>query len=490
MEVNKSNPEAPTLKEKTAKGVFWAGTSTIINQVINLVFGVVLARILNAEDYGLVGMLAVFTLIAVILQDGGFTSALTNKKNVEDKDYNAIFWFAFLSSLTMYVILFLSAPFIASFFNEPRLLVLSRVVFLSIIISGLGVVPGAYIFKNLMVKERAISDICSLLISGTVGITMVLNGFSYWSLAIQSMVFFLIGTCMKWYYVRWKPKFQFDFSSLKEMFGFSSKIFMTSIFFHISSNIYTIILGRFYTATQVGYYTQGYKWQTMGASVISEIFSLITQPLFVQAETSNTDPVKVFRKLLRFAAFLSFPLMLGLAFIGKEFITITIGDKWLPCVPILQILCLWGAMLPIWKLYTGFLISKGKSDYYLIINVIIGLSQILFAYIMYPYGIYKMLLVYLLVNFGGLFLCHYYTNKIMKLRIIDVLKDIIPYLLITIGVYLISYLLVYYIDNLYLLFTSKFFIPIILYSLAMIVTKSVMFKESMIFLKQQVLKIK
>ena len=487
---NNSDLREQTLKEKTAKGVFWGGTSSALQLLLNLAFGIVLARILDAGDYGIIGMLAIFSVVAGILQDGGFTAALANKKDVTHEDYNAIFWFGLLSSLLMYAILFFSAPLISGYFNEPQLLLLSRVLFINIIISGIGVIPIAYLFKHLMIKQRAISDIISLLCSGAAGVILALNGFVYWGLAIQTLIYVTVGTCIRWYFIKWKPTLNINFSPLKEMFVFSSKIFITSLFYQASANIYSVILGRYYNATQVGDYTQGNKWQAMGASLVTSVFTLITQPLFVQAEVKNTDPVKVFRKLVRLAAFLSFPLLLGLAFIGKEFITIAIGEKWLPCVPIIQILCLWSAALPIWRLYNDFLISKGRSDYYMIINIITGSLQILFAFIMYPYGIIKMLIVFLFINFGGLLLCHYYTRKIINLRIIDVMKDILPYLLITIGIYIISYFLVYYIENLYLRFALKLIIPIILYLIIMSVTKSVMFKESVDFLKQQVLKMK
>jgi len=480
----------PTLKEKAAKGVFWGGISNSLQQILNLTFGIVLGRILNPDDYGLIGALAIFTTIAGTLQDGGFTAALTNKKNVEHKDYNAVFWFSIFTSILVYLLLFIASPLISSYFDEPRLLDLSRFLFLSFLISGMGIVPSAILFKNLRVKERAISDIMSLFFSGIVGVILALNGFSYWGLAIQTVVYVFVGTCLRWYYAKWRPAFTIDFTPLKEMVGFSIKLFLTSIFFQITNNIYSVILARYYNTDQVGYYTQGRKWQTMGASVITGIFTHITQPLFIQAEKNQSDVVKVFRKLLRFAAFVSFPLMFGLAFVGEEFIIITVGEKWLPCVSILQILCIWGAMLPIWRLYNELLISKGKSDYYLNINLIIGLMQILLAFLIYPYGIHKMLIVYLLINFVGLFICHYYTNKVIGLRFFNVLRDILPYLFITLGIYVMSYFLTFYIENLYLRFVCKFFIPIFLYSIVMIVTKSVMFKESINFLRQQLTKLK
>lgn len=479
-------PQEPTLKEKTAKGLLWRGTSNIAQQFLNLTFGIFLGRILDPEDYGLVAVLGVFTVIVGVLQDGGFTAALTNKKDVKHEDYNAIFWFSLLLSIFMYVLLFFASPFIATFFDEPRYILLSRFLFLSFLITGLGTVPAAYLFKNLKVKERSITDIVSLLSSGIIAIVLALNGFSYWGIAIQTVVYAFVGTCLRWYYTKWKPTFQINFTPLKEMIGFSSKLIFTNIFFQIANHIYTLVLGKFYDPDLTGYYYQGNKWQTQASSIITNTFSHITQPLFVQADINNSDPVKVFRKLLRFASFLSFPFMLGLAFIGKEFILIALGEKWLPVVPILQILCIWGAFLPIWRLYNELLISKGKSNYYLMINILVGSLQILFAFLMYPYGIHKMLIVYLLVNFSGLFICHYYANKVIRIRFFYVLKDILPYLAITIGIYVLSYFLTFYIANLHIRFIFKLIIPVILYSMVMILTKSVMFKESVLFLRQNI----
>lgn len=482
--------EEPTLKEKTARGVFWGGISNLLQQVLNLIFGIILGRVLNADDYGLIGMLAIFTAIAGTLQDGGFTAALTNKQNVEHKDYNAVFWFSTISSVLLYGLLYLFSPIIVSYYDEPELLVLSRVLFLSFVISGVGVVPSAILFKNLKVKERAITDIFSLLASGVIGIILALNGYSYWGLAIQTLVYVFVGTCLRWYYTKWSPVLRIDLKPLKTMFGFSIKLFFTNIFFQITNNIYSVILGRYYNAIEVGYYTQGNKWQTMGASMITGIFTHITQPLFVQAEKNQSDPVKVFRKLLRFAAFISFPLMYGLAFIGREFIQITVGEKWLSCVPVLQILCIWGAMLPIWRLYNELLISKGRSDYYLNINLFIGGLQILTAFLLYPYGIHKMLIMYVVINFFGLLVCHHYANRIIRIRFFHVLKDILPYFFITLGIYVASYFLTINLDNLYLRFACKLILPVVLYCIIMILTKSVMFKESVGFLKQQFVKIK
>lgn len=214
-----------TLKEKTAKGLFWGGISNGIQQILSLIFGIILARILNASDYGLVSMLAVFSAIASTIQESGFTAALVNQQDVQHKDYNAVFWFSSLVSILFYGILFFSAPLIARFYEKPELILLSRIVFLGFLFGGFGIASSAYLFKSLMVRERAKVDITSILLSGVVGVILALNGYTYIALAIQSVVYISLNSLLILYYAPWHPTFHLDFTPLKKMFGFSSKLF-------------------------------------------------------------------------------------------------------------------------------------------------------------------------------------------------------------------------------------------------------------------------
>lgn len=214
-----------TLKEKTAKGLFWGGISNGLQQVLSLIFGIILLRVLNAEDYGMVGMLAIFMGIASTIQESGFTAALINKKEFKHEDYNAVFWFSLFSSVVMYIILFFSAPLIAWFFEKPELTNLSRLLFLGIVVGGIGVAHNAVLLKRLMVKERAKIDIMALLISGVTGVFLALNGFSYWGLAIQSVTYVGVSTFAKCYFSLWKPTMSFNFYPLNEMLSFSLKLF-------------------------------------------------------------------------------------------------------------------------------------------------------------------------------------------------------------------------------------------------------------------------
>ena len=325
-----------TLREKTAKGLFWGGISNGIQQVLALGFGIFLSRILSPGDYGMVGLLAIFTGFANTLQESGFSAALTNRQDIKHEDYNSVFWFNVTMGVVMYVILFFCAPLIADFFGQPDLIWVSRIVFLSFLFGCFGTAQAAFLFKNLKVKERAKIDIFSLLISNTASLIMALNGMAYWGIAIQSALYIALGTLFRWYYSPWRPTFSFTFRPLKEMFPFSGKLLLTNLFSQISLNVFSILLGKFYTVQQVGYYSQAYKWMTMGGGLINGTITGVAQPVFAQIIAEKERQVQVFRKMVRFISFVAFPLMFGLALIAKELILITVTDKWEPCVPILR----------------------------------------------------------------------------------------------------------------------------------------------------------
>lgn len=472
-----------TLKEKTAKGLFWGGISNGLQQLLGLIFGIVLARILSPEDYGMVGMLAIFTGIASSIQESGFTAALVNKPEINHDDYNAVFWFSLLSGVILYIVLFFCAPLIAWFYDKPELTNLSRLVFLGFLFSGAGIAHNAILFKKLMVKERAKIDVTALVVSGIVGLLMALNGFAYWGLAVQTTTYIGVGTLLRWYYSPWRPTLNFNVRPLKEMIGFSSKLFITNIFWQISSNQFSVLLGKFYNPQQVGYYSQGYKWMGMGNSFIGGMINGVAQPIFAQVQN---DPVKqqaVFRKMVRFGAFISFPLMFGLAFVAKEFILIAVGEKWLPCVPFLQLFCIWGAVIYLWTLYTNLLMAHGKSNIYMWGMISLGLLQVSIVALIFPFGIFWMVAVYISSFFMGLLGWHYFANKLIDLRLCSVVKDILPYLLLTGVTFSITCLITSQMDNVYLIFVSKVVIALMLYVAIMWSSKSVVFKESVCFFR-------
>jgi O-antigen/teichoic acid export membrane protein len=388
----------------------------------------------------------------------------------------------------MYLILFAGAPLIARFYGKPELTNLSRLLFLSFLIGGSGIAHYAIMFKKIMAKERAKIDIAAVLVSGAVGIILALKGFAYWGLAIQTVSFALIGTLLRWYYSPWKPTFTFNFTPLKEMFGFSFKLLLTNIFWQINNNVFSVLLGKFYDAKQVGYYSQGNKWVTMAFTTIGGMITGVAQPIFAESTGDKDRQLNIFRKMLRFGALISFPAMLGLAFIGKEFVLITVGEKWLDSVPYLQLLCIWGAVSYIWLLYVFLLISYGKSSIYLYGNIVTCMLQLACAAVLYPFGIFPMLIAYVICCFISMLIWHYFVNKLIGIRLWQVLKDVLPYLVITAGCFFVAWVATRNIQNIYLLCSLKIGIVAMLYILTVKCSRSAIFKESMEFLTSHIRK--
>ena len=309
-----------SLKEKTAKGLFWGGMNNGMQQLLGLVFGIILGRLLSPSDYGLIAMITIFSLIATALQNSGFSTALVNEKEPKDSDYNSVFWFNILMGGSIYIILFFSAPFIADYYHEPRLVALCRYAFIGLLFSCSGVAQAAYLYKNLRAKQLAKASITATIISSCVAAIMAWQGFSYWSLATQTNLFILISTLLRWHYSDWRPSLQIDFSFVRRAFPFSVKILISDVLTHVNNNVMNILLGRYYTAHDTGNYNQAYQWNNKCTSLIQGMVKQVDQAVLVSVRDDQERQLAVLRKMVRFAAFISFPLLLGFGLVAKEFI--------------------------------------------------------------------------------------------------------------------------------------------------------------------------
>jgi O-antigen/teichoic acid export membrane protein len=473
-----------SLKQKTAKGLLWGGISNGLQQLIGISFGILMMRILTPDDYGLFGMLTIFSAIATSLVTSGFSVALTNKQDVCHRDYNAVFWFTFWGGLLLYLVLFFCAPLIALFYERPELTNLSRILFLGMFFSSVGTVSYTILFKELMTKEQSLIDIVSLLTASIVGIILALSGFAYWALAIQTILFLFLTSLIKFIVAPWKPTFHFDFSPLKDIFPFSIRLVITNIITQINVYIFSPMLGKIYDAEQAGYYYQGQNWMIKGSLFIGGMITYVAQPILIQVNDDPQRQLKVLRKMIRFGAFISFPLMLGLAFVGKEFFMLidSGSEKWLFSVPYLQLLCIWGAFGYLTSLFTNLIYTHGKSKIFMWVTIVTCLLQLMLVICMYPFGIFPMIITYVAMFFVNLLIWQYYVYKLIGLRLKDTLKDILPYLGITIACFAIVWLITKNIVNLYLLFSAKVVISGLLYVVIMKLSNSVMFRESMAFL--------
>ena len=475
-----------SLKEKTATGLFWSGINNGVQQLLGLAFGILLARLLSPGDYGMVGMLSIFTAMAALLQDSGFTIALINKKKITDNDYNAVFWFSLSMGCLLYVILFFSAPLIARFFHNEELIPISRVLFLWFLIGSTATVHNAFLIRNLKIKEKAKAEITALLVSSSVGVTLAWMGFAYWSIIIQTVIHGSVGTLMRWRYSTWRPSLTIDFSPLKEMFPFSVKLLITGIFTTINGNLFNILLGRLHTKREVGYFSQGSKWIMMGYSFVWNMVNNVSQPVLASVSEDAQRQSIVFRKMIRFVAFVAFPSILGLGFVSRELIVIAVSDKWLPSVEIMQIYCIWGAIMPICNLYSNLIISRGKSELYMYSTIALGLLQLLVVFLTLQYGLQMMLLAYVSLNVAWLFVWHHLVARLLPISLwVMLTHDLLPFLGVTLIALGGAYLATQSIENIYLLFVGKIGITAAIYLFIMRITKAVVLKEVIDFLSKR-----
>ena len=442
------------LKEKTAKGLFWGMLNSSSTQVLNVVIGILLGRMLSPDEWAPIGMIAIFSAIAGNLQSSGFSTAIINMKAPTDNDYNAVFWFNTLMSMVMYLLLFAAAPWIAFFLEQPCLTDLSRFIFLAFFISSFGISTNAYMTKNMMNREIAVVNVCALVCSGIVAVILAFNGFSYWSLAWQQVVNSTILVVGRFFFVRWRPSLKIDFSPIRRTWRFAMNILVTMIINTVNNNILTFIFGKLFTKTPqvVGNFFQAFKWNMMAWQMAGGMIEQVAQPVLVSVRDDEKErEIRVFRKMLRFTAFLSFPIMLGLSLISREFILDTIGPRWADCIPLLQVLCIGGAFMPFYALYQNLIISQGRSDVNMWLNVTQILIQIVLILLTYRQGILSVVWAYTLLNIVWLSVWQFFARRIIGVPFLDVLKDIIPFGVIACGVMVLTGLLTTGVTNLYLL---------------------------------------
>ena len=474
-----------TLKEKTAKGLLWGGFSNGLQQLLGLLFGIVLARKLSQADYGMVGMLAIFSAIAACMQEGGFIAALNRRKEVTQRDYNAVFWTSVLTSIAFYLLFWFAAPLIARFYGEPRLTALARYSFLSFLFVSFSIAPRAYIFRNMMVRQSSIIALVSMALSGVVGIVMAYQGYAYWGLATQNIVFTLSVSVLNYWFSGWRPTLNVDLSPIKDIIGFSSKLIVTNIVTSVNTNYLSVLLGRYYLAADVGNFTQANKWNTMGHSLITNMLYSIAQPVLTKTDDDRQRQKQVFRKLLRFTAFVSFPAMLTLALISEEFIVILITEKWLASAHILRVICLAGAVMPVSYLFSNLLVSRGRSATYMWCTIGLCLTQLLGIGLCVPYGISHMVVVFAAVNIAWLAVWFWFSHSEISLSLREAVVDVAPYALLSAAIVVGVWFLTGDISNVYLSLGVKVVAVGVAYCAALWLLGSTIFRETIVFITKK-----
>lgn len=358
------------LKDRTAKTLKWNSIDRVASQVLYGLSGIVLANLLSKEDFGLVGVLAVFQAFAILFVDSGFGAALLQKKEPDDDDYSTVFWFNLGVSAVVYAVLFISAPLIAEFFGAPPLTAMSRVIFLTFVLTGLGIVQTNRLMKRMDVKQIAIADLFALSVSGCLGVALAIAGFGAWAIVWQSVALAALKSGWLWMTGNWFPKAVFSRRSLRDISNIGLSVFTSQFFNTLFLNIYQFVIGKWYSLSMLGSYTQADKWSKMGSASLSQIFTSSFVPLLAKVQDDIATFHRYMKRVDRFTALLTIPVLTIMAACGGSIFHFLFGTKWDVAVPLFQILCIKGIGVVFISLYGNFMMALGHGRQLVVVEII------------------------------------------------------------------------------------------------------------------------
>lgn len=427
------------LKQKTIKGVFWNSVSTFSVQGMSFIFGIILARILSTADYGIIGMINIFMAVSTAFVNSGFSSALIRKTDRTEKDLSTTFYFNVVIGALAYVILFFSAPLIAAFFRMDILVPVVRVVAINVFINSLLIVQFALLSIRLDFKSRAFISLISTAISGIVGITLAYAGYGVWSLVFQGLSQSVLNAILLWSIVKWVPRERFSKSSFKSLFGFGSKLLASGLLDTIYNNIYSFVIGRRFSASQLGLYNRADGWGQLPAMTLTSVLQGVTYPVMSTIQDEE-DRLRVnYSRMIGMAAYVIFPVMLWMTAVAAPLVNVVITDKWAACVPYLRILSVGLMLYPIHAINLNLLQVKGRSDLFLRLEIYKKILGVMLLIITIPMGIAAMCWGRLVHSYISLLINTYYSGKFFNMGIVFQIRSIIRPLIHSVVMCVLAY---------------------------------------------------
>jgi len=411
---------------------------------VQFVIGIVLARLLFPKDFGLIGMLTIFMELAQSLIDSGFQAALIQKREATPTDTCSMFYFNMVIGIAAAGLLCLVAPWIAVFYHQPILAPLMRVLSLTIVISSFSLIQSTLLIKQLDFKTQGKASLGAGVLSGIVGISMAISGFGVWSLVVQQISRAFLGAVFIWLLNDWRPALIFSFKSLREMFGFGSRILASGLINRIFDNIYFLVIGKLFSATDLGFFTRAMTLQSVPSQTLSAMVGRVTFPVF---STMMDDPARLkrgFKRALIFLVLVNFPIMILLAVIARPLVLVLLSEKWAECIPYLQLLCLAGMLFPVVLINSNLLFAMGQSKIHLRVEIIKKAFIIINIAMTWRWGISAMICGMIVTSVMFFYLNSYYTGVLIGYPIREQLRDLFPSLsmaaLMGMGVYAVGLL--------------------------------------------------
>ena len=415
-----------SLKDKTVKGTLWSAADAFLAQGVSFVVGIVLARLLSPEEYGLIGIVTIFTTVLLGVVDSGFSNAIIRKQNTSNEDYNTLFIFNLVVSVVLFGLLFAAAPWIASFFERPQLVVLVRVMGLILILQALSIVQNTILTKRIDFKTKTEASVISAVSSGIIGIAMAFAGFGVWSLVAQQLSRQLFYSVCLWIFNKWWPRMKFNFESLKYMWGFGWKLLVSGLLNNIWNEIYQVVVGKFYSPATLGQYTRSRQYATLFSSNITTVVQRVTYPVLSEVQDDTKRMVNGYRKIIKTTMFVTAVLMFSMGGVAEPLIYCLIGPQWHQAATFLPLICISLSLYPLHAINLNMLQVQGRSDIFLyleIIKKILALGPICLGIFV---GIYWMLVGSILTGIISFFLNSYYTGRKLGYSSWMQIKDIAP----------------------------------------------------------------
>lgn len=439
-----------SLKQKTFNGMLWSATDRFASTGISFVFNLLIARILIPEDYGIVAMLGIFMAICQCFIDSGFGAALIRKTDRTEADFNTVFYFNLAVSLVAYGLLFLSAPLIARFYAQPLLVKVTRLVGLNLIINALAAIQNTKLTIDINFKSRALISLISIIFTGSIGLFLAYKGYGVMALVFQGLASSTIRSILLWAIVRWRPRLLFSVKSFKEMFAFGSSLLASGLLDTIYNNVYTLVIGKVFSPAKLGNYSRADSLAQFPSAGIMSVLQSVSYPVLSSIQDDEERLRASYKKFLNLSAFVIFPLMIGFAAVADPFIRLCLTDKWEAAIPMMQILCFALMWYPIHAINLNILQVKGRSDYFLRLEIIKKCIGVATLCVTIPMGLMAMCFGRIFTSVICLPLNTYYTKKLIDYGFIAQMKNMMHIIILSIVMGAVVLGLVHILPNAYL----------------------------------------
>ena len=414
------------LKSSAVNGAIWTGVEKFSRQAVQFVIGIILARLLPPNDFGVIGMLAIFIAIAQTFTDSGLSSALIQKKDRTEVDCSTIFYFNIGVGVLFYLLLYATAPLIADFYNMPILIDVTRVVALSIILSGLTAVQNARLTIDLRFRTLSLIALISMVVTGATGLALAYSGWGVWALVFQALAGQMVTSICTWYCSRWIPKLEFSMKSFKQLWGFGSKLLVSGLINTIYGNLYTLVIGKKFSSAEVAFYNRGNHFALLPAQTVQDMAIKVNFPILAKMQDDDERLLGAYKKLLTVPLYILYPVLVCMAVTAEPLVIVLIGEKWLPCVPIMQVLCIGYMFSPLTHINLNLLYVKGRTDLVLKLEFIKKPIAFLILFASIPFGIIVMVIGKAIYEFIAFSFNCYYTGKILNYGEWKQLKLLLP----------------------------------------------------------------